>query len=51
MPNTLKLTNALADETRYSIYQYIVATATTSNVQQIANAFSIHPNVARTSSY
>ncbi|MFJ7826781.1 helix-turn-helix transcriptional regulator [Psychrobacillus sp. NPDC096623] len=47
MPNTLKLTNALADETRYSIYLYIVEQIQPVNVQQIAEQFSIHPNVAR----
>ncbi|MCZ8534813.1 helix-turn-helix transcriptional regulator [Psychrobacillus psychrodurans] len=47
MPNTLKLTNALADETRYSIYQYIVKQVQSVNVQQIADQFGIHPNVAR----
>ncbi|SDM86676.1 Predicted transcriptional regulator, ArsR family [Psychrobacillus sp. OK028] len=47
MPNTLKLTNALADETRYSIYLYIVEQIEPVNVQQIAEQFSIHPNVAR----
>lgn len=47
MPNTLKLTNALADETRYTIYLYIVEQKQPVNVQQIAEQFSIHPNVAR----
>ena len=47
MPNTLKLTNALADETRYSVYQYIVKQVQSVNVQQIAEQFGIHPNVAR----
>ena len=47
MPNTLKLTNALADETRYSIYLYIVKQVQSVNVQQVADQFGIHPNVAR----
>ena len=47
MPDTLKLTNALADETRYSIYLYIVKQIQPVNVQQIADQFGIHPNVAR----
>ncbi|MEK5216105.1 helix-turn-helix transcriptional regulator [Psychrobacillus sp. FSL H8-0487] len=47
MPNTLQLTNALADETRYSIYLYIVKQVQSVNVQQIADRFGIHPNVAR----
>ncbi|TQR18599.1 helix-turn-helix transcriptional regulator [Psychrobacillus soli] len=47
MPDTLKLTNTLADETRYSIYQFIVKEKKQVNVQEIANHFGIHPNVAR----
>jgi len=47
VPYTLKLTNALADETRYSIYLYIVKQVQSVNVQQIADQFGIHPNVAR----
>lgn len=47
MPNTLQLTNTLADETRYSIYQYIVKGSKEVTVQEIAHEFSIHPNVAR----
>ncbi|KQL34245.1 metalloregulator ArsR/SmtB family transcription factor [Psychrobacillus sp. FJAT-21963] len=47
MPNTLQLTSTLADETRYSIYQYIVKEAKVVSVQEIADQFGIHPNVAR----
>lgn len=47
LSDTLKLTGTLADETRYSIYQYIVKENTEVNVQQIAQQFGIHPNVAR----
>lgn len=47
MPNTLKLTNTLADPTRYSIYQYILKERKQVNVQEIADQFDIHPNVAR----
>ncbi|WP_277587229.1 helix-turn-helix transcriptional regulator [Psychrobacillus antarcticus] len=47
MPNTLKLTNTLADETRYSIYLYIVKQPQPVSVQEIADQFGIHPNVAR----
>lgn len=47
MKDTLKITNTLADETRYSIYQYIAKEKKQVNVQEIADEFSIHPNVAR----
>lgn len=47
MADTLKLTNTLADETRYSIYQYILKEKKQVNVQEIAEQFRIHPNVAR----
>lgn len=47
MSDTLKLTNTLADETRYSIYQYILKEKKQVNVQEIAEQFGIHPNVAR----
>lgn len=47
MPDTLKITNTLADETRYSIYQYVVKKKKQVNVQEIAEQFGIHPNVAR----
>ncbi|SER81081.1 metalloregulator ArsR/SmtB family transcription factor [Psychrobacillus sp. OK032] len=47
MPDTLKITNTLADETRYSIYQYIVKEKKQVSVLEIADQFGIHPNVAR----
>ncbi|MEI4770912.1 helix-turn-helix domain-containing protein [Psychrobacillus sp. FJAT-51614] len=47
MPKTLQLTSTLADETRYSIYQYIVKERKVVSVQDIADQFGIHPNVAR----
>lgn len=47
MPKTLKLTNTLADETRYSIYQYVLKEKKEVTVQEIADQFGIHPNVAR----
>ena len=37
MPNTLKLTNTLADETRYSIYQYVLQEGKEVNVHEIAD--------------
>ncbi|UFJ41896.1 helix-turn-helix domain-containing protein [Brevibacillus humidisoli] len=42
-----KLTTALADPTRFSIYQYVANQKKQVTVQEIANRFSIHPNVAR----
>ncbi|MGE7764535.1 helix-turn-helix transcriptional regulator [Peribacillus sp. NPDC096540] len=47
MEQTLKITNVLADPTRYYIYQYIVNNHQDVSVQQIADSFKIHPNVAR----
>ena len=47
MNDTLKLSSTLADETRYSIYQFIAKETNAINVQQIAKEFNIHPNVAR----
>ncbi len=44
----LKLTSALADPTRFSIYQYVVSSnKQVVTVQEIADHFDIHPNVAR----
>lgn len=43
----LKITSTLADETRYSIYEYILKEKKTVTVQNIADVFGIHPNVAR----
>lgn len=42
-----KLTSALADPTRFSIYQHVAASKHSLTVQEIADQFSIHPNVAR----
>lgn len=44
---TLKLTGVLSDPTRFSIYQYISKRHREVTVQDIAEAFHIHPNVAR----
>ena len=44
---TLKLTGVLADPTRFSIYHYIVTHHQSVTVQEIADQFEIHPNVAR----
>ncbi|WP_027414476.1 helix-turn-helix transcriptional regulator [Aneurinibacillus terranovensis] len=44
---TLKLTSVLADPTRFSIYQYVVTKHRPVTVQEIADEFDIHPNVAR----
>ncbi|NGQ93691.1 helix-turn-helix domain-containing protein [Brevibacillus sp. SYP-B805] len=42
-----KLTSALADPTRFSIYQFVAASKDALTVQEIADHFAIHPNVAR----
>lgn len=47
MEQTLKITNVLADPTRYYIYQHIVNNHGEVSVQEIADSFNIHPNVAR----
>ncbi|KGP91949.1 transcriptional regulator [Pontibacillus chungwhensis BH030062] len=47
MDHTLKITNVLADSTRYSIYQYVTKLNQPVSVTDIAQNFSIHPNVAR----
>lgn len=47
MIHPLKITSTLADETRYSIYEYILKEKKTVTVQNIADEFGIHPNVAR----
>lgn len=44
---TLKLTNVLADPTRFAIYQHVTTVGRSVNVQEIADKFGIHPNVAR----
>ncbi|MDQ0156399.1 helix-turn-helix transcriptional regulator [Robertmurraya andreesenii] len=47
MEKTLKITNVLSDPTRYYIYQYITKRHQDVTVQEIADNFDIHPNVAR----
>ncbi|QED48621.1 helix-turn-helix transcriptional regulator [Cytobacillus dafuensis] len=47
MEQTLKITNVLSDPTRYYIYQYITKRHNEVTVQEIADNFNIHPNVAR----
>ncbi|MBB5173112.1 helix-turn-helix transcriptional regulator [Texcoconibacillus texcoconensis] len=44
---TLKLTSVLSDPTRYSIYQYVSRQHRDVTVQEIADSFNIHANVAR----
>ncbi|WP_108670811.1 helix-turn-helix transcriptional regulator [Peribacillus acanthi] len=47
MEQTLKITNVLSDPTRYYIYQYITERHQEVTVQEVADSFEIHPNVAR----
>ncbi|MEH6940383.1 helix-turn-helix transcriptional regulator [Bacillus sp. JJ722] len=47
MEQTLKITNVLSDPTRYYIYQHINKRHQEVTVQEIADTFNIHPNVAR----
>lgn len=47
MEETLKITNVLSDPTRYYIYQYITKRHQEVTVQEVAENFNIHPNVAR----
>ncbi|KAB2338506.1 helix-turn-helix domain-containing protein [Cytobacillus depressus] len=47
MEQTLKITNVLSDPTRYYIYQYITNKHKEVTVQEVAEQFNIHPNVAR----
>jgi len=47
MEQTLKITNVLSDPTRYYIYQHIINNHSEVTVQEIADQFNIHPNVAR----
>lgn len=47
MQHPLKITSTLADDTRFSIYQYMLQEKKSVTVQNIAEQFSIHPNVAR----
>ncbi|WNF37789.1 transcriptional regulator [Bacillaceae bacterium IKA-2] len=44
---TLKITGVLSDPTRFSIYQYASKQHRDVTVQEIADAFEIHANVAR----
>ena len=47
MLHPLKITSTLADETRYLIYEHMLQHKNHFTVQDIADQFSIHPNVAR----
>ena len=47
MEQTLRITSVLADPTRYYIYQFILNNHREVTVQEIADKFEIHPNVAR----
>ncbi|MED3660737.1 helix-turn-helix domain-containing protein [Ureibacillus sp. FSL K6-8385] len=47
MLHPLKITSTLADETRFQIYEYMLQQKKTFTVQDIADKFKIHPNVAR----
>jgi predicted ArsR family transcriptional regulator len=47
MEQTLRITQTLADPTRYAIYEYLLKTNKVVSVAEIAQAFKIHPNVAR----
>ena len=47
MIHPLKITNTLSDETRFHIYELMLKHKKTFNVQDIADHFHIHPNVAR----
>ncbi|MFA9559396.1 helix-turn-helix transcriptional regulator [Evansella sp. AB-rgal1] len=44
---TLKITGVLSDPTRFSIYQYVSRQHRDVTVQEIADTFKIHANVAR----
>jgi predicted ArsR family transcriptional regulator len=47
MEETLKVTSVLSDPTRFHIYEYISQHRKDVTVQEIADLFHIHPNVAR----
>lgn len=47
MYHPLKITSTLADETRFQIYEFMLQQKRNFTVQDIAEQFSIHPNVAR----
>lgn len=47
MIHPIKITSTLADETRFQIYEHMLKKHKAFNVQEIADQFQIHPNVAR----
>lgn len=47
MEETLKVTNVLSDPTRYSIYETFLDLNKAMTVNDVAQLFDIHPNVAR----
>ncbi|WP_342581322.1 helix-turn-helix domain-containing protein [Ureibacillus sp. FSL W7-1570] len=47
MLHPLKIASTLADETRFQIYEYMLQQKRFFTVQDIADKFNIHPNVAR----
>ncbi|MEK4700408.1 helix-turn-helix domain-containing protein [Solibacillus sp. FSL R7-0668] len=47
MLHPIKITSTLADETRFSIYEYMLQHKKLFTVQEIADEFQIHSNVAR----
>ncbi|BBW95607.1 helix-turn-helix transcriptional regulator [Geobacillus icigianus] len=47
MEPTLKITSVLSDPTRFHIYEYMATIRRDVSVQEIADQFRIHPNVAR----
>ena len=47
MLHPLKITSTLADETRFQIYNFMLQHKRMFTVQEVADKFRIHPNVAR----
>ncbi|MEK4628063.1 MAG: helix-turn-helix domain-containing protein [Solibacillus sp.] len=47
MLHPIKITSTLADETRFSVYEYMLQQKKYFSVQEIAERFNIHSNVAR----
>lgn len=47
MIHPIKIASTLADETRFQIYDFMLQKHSPCNVQEIAERFQIHPNVAR----
>lgn len=43
----VRIANVMSDPTRYGIYRFVLNSAEMVTVRQVANEFSIHPNVAR----